>query len=330
MCGRGADGRPGRARIVRPPPGTAKGDWLKPVAVSAGIAGLKWTRPRYADELAERYPGEVDYHRHPAEDYARATVTFENGDGHQVIAEATTSWSYVGAGLRLSFELLGPEYSMAVNTLDTPARIFLSRALEGKEGEDLVEKQNAEQGLMPLIEDEALTYGYTDENRHMVQAFRRGEQPRESIHDGLAVTQLMMASYLSAESGETVDLDRADLADFVPQVAQGTWDPPRAHALTVSSTALTVGVDLAAPACAPGWLLLAVKSSRASGRRPIPAASRRCTTRSSRRSTRWRGRAGPRSSASVSAFPPRCRRRPVSPPSRRTSPASPVAVRRQT
>jgi predicted dehydrogenase len=211
-------------RFLLTPP-DADETFLTPKSVSAGIASLKWTRPRYADELAERYPGEVDYRNHPAEDYARATVTFENGDGDTVIAEATTSWSFVGAGLRLSFELLGPEYSMAVNTLDTPSRIFLSRNLQGDEGEDLVEKQNAEQGLMPLLEDEALTYGYTDENRHMVASFRDRVTPREHVRDGLLVSELMMASYLSAELGETVHLPEANLEDFVPKVAQGTWDP---------------------------------------------------------------------------------------------------------
>lgn len=212
-------------RFLLTPPGTAMNDWLRPVAVNASIASLKWTRPNYAEQLSTRYPGEVDYQRHPAEDYARATITFENGEGQQVVAEATTSWSYVGAGLRLSFELLGPEYSMAVDTLTTPARIFLSRELETEEGEDLVEKQNAEQGLMPVIEDEALTYGYTDENRHMVQAFLRGQTPREHVGDGLVVSELIAAAYLSSELGETVRLPVTDLADFVPKVAQGTWDP---------------------------------------------------------------------------------------------------------
>ena len=213
------------SRYLLTPPGQDAATWLTPLSVSASIAGLKWTRERYADELAATYPGEVDYHRHPAEDYARATVEFRNGDGDLVIAEATTSWSYVGAGLRLSFELLGPEYSAQVNTLDTPARIFLSRALQGDQGEDLVEKQNSEQGLMPLLEDEAMTYGYTGENRHMVEAFRAGRTPRETVHDGLVVTELMMAAYLSAESRRTVDLADVDLQDYVPQVAQGTWDP---------------------------------------------------------------------------------------------------------
>jgi len=210
----------GRALLT--PPGGDKSSWLTPLSVSATIAGLKWTRERYAAKLAETYPGEVDYRNHPAEDFARATITFRNGDGELVVAEGTTSWSFVGAGLRLTFELLGPEYSLQVNSLDTPAKIFLSRELRGEQGEDLVEKQNAEQGLMPLIEDEALTYGYTDENRHMVEAFRAGRQPRETLREGLAVTELLMAAYLSAEQRETVSLP-TDVTDFVPQVAQGNW-----------------------------------------------------------------------------------------------------------
>jgi predicted dehydrogenase len=212
-------------RHLLTPPDTDKGQWLKPISVSASIASLKWTRPNYAAKLAEEYPGEVDYTTRPAEDFARATVHFENGDGQIVIAESSTSWSYVGAGLRLSFELLGPEYSMQINTLDTPAKIFLSRELQGEAGEDLVEKQNAEQGLMPVIEDEALTYGYTHENRHMVASFLARRVPKESVRDGLVVSELMMAAYLSAELGETVELPVADLDSFVPKVAQGTWDP---------------------------------------------------------------------------------------------------------
>lgn len=206
-------------------PGVRKRDWLTPKSVQATIASLKWTRPGYAEELAQRYPGEVDYRSAPAEDYARATVTFENADRDLVVVEATTSWSFVGAGLRLSFELLGPEYSMSVNTLATEANIFLSRRLQGEAGEDLVEKQNAEQGLMPVLADEAFTYGYLHENRHMVEAFSDRRQPDEDLLDGLLITELLMASYLSAELGETLSYPIADLDDFVPQVAKGSWDP---------------------------------------------------------------------------------------------------------
>jgi predicted dehydrogenase len=212
-------------RFLLTPPDRSAGDWLTPVSVTANIAALKWTRPSYAARLKAQFGDEVDYVQHPAEDFARVAVNYESGTGDLVVAEATTSWSYVGPGLRLSFELLGPEYSMQVNTLDTPVRVFLSRALESDQGEDLLEKQNAEQGLMPVIEDEALTYGYTDEDRHMVDSFLLGQQPRESLRDGLAVVDLTMASYLSAQSGETVRLPVPDLESFIPQVAAGTWRP---------------------------------------------------------------------------------------------------------
>lgn len=212
-------------RHLLTPPGMDKAIALTPKSVSATTAGLKWSRPRYADQLAARYPGEVDYRRHPAEDYAHAVFTFENTDGDLVIAEVTTSWSYVGPGLRLHFELLGPEYSMAVDSLQTEATLFVSRNLPGQAGEDLVEKQNAEQGLMPVLADEAMTYGYVDEDRHMVRAFRRGHPPAETCADGVVVSELLMAAYLSAETGETVRLPEPELAGFVPQVARGQWHP---------------------------------------------------------------------------------------------------------
>ena len=142
--------------------------------------------------------------------------------GEQVLVEATTSWSFVGPALRLRAELLGPEYSMQVDSLTTDLTVFLGRRIRGDAGEDLVEKQNAEQGLMPVIADEPGVYGYTAENRHMVQAFLDGRMPDETWHDGLAVTEVLMACYKSAEEGRTIDFP-IDLTDFVPKVAQGTW-----------------------------------------------------------------------------------------------------------
>ena len=49
--------------------------------------------------------------------------------------------------------------------------------MQGDEGEDLVEKQNAEIGLMPVVSNEETEYGYTAENRHMVQSFLDGKRP---------------------------------------------------------------------------------------------------------------------------------------------------------
>ncbi|GLU46250.1 Gfo/Idh/MocA family protein [Nocardiopsis ansamitocini] len=210
-------------RFLLTPPGVRKSEWLTPVSVDATIACLKWARPAYSEQLRERFGPEVDYQRAPSEDYARSTVVYRNGDGDEVVSEGTTSWSYVGAGLRLTFELLGPEYAMAVNSLDTEAKVFLSREISGKPGEDLVEKQNAEGGLMPILSDEAGAYGYTEENRHMVTSFLQGTPPAEDLHDGLLVTKVLMASYLSAQEGRRIDLDSTDLTDFVPDVATGNW-----------------------------------------------------------------------------------------------------------
>ena len=198
---------------------------LVPKKVTAQIACLKWQRPEYARKLMAAYG--VDYEKSPSEDFARALVEYVDDAGEPLIVEATTSWSYVGPGLRLSMELLGPEYSMNVNTLATELSLFFSRELRQSSGEDLVEKQNAELGLMPVVTDETASYGYVDENRHMVGAFRRGERPRENFDDGVNVTELLMAAYLSAERDAAVDFAEAPLDGFVPQVARGVWNPRR-------------------------------------------------------------------------------------------------------
>ena len=193
---------------------------LKIKSVSGTVANLKWTRPHYADELKRRYGNEVDYRNRPSEDFARGTIVLEDEEQNELIIEATTSWAYVGAGLRIQLELLGPEYAMEFNSLNTGLRIFMSRAVKGGEGEDLVEKQNAEQGLMPVLEDEAGVYGYTDENRHMVESFRKGEVPLETFENGAAVVEMLIGLYRSAELGETVHFPDTSLDDYVPLVAR--------------------------------------------------------------------------------------------------------------
>jgi len=210
------------ARLLLRDPAKAK-DSLKPVAVSAEIGCLKWSRPEYAEILKQRSKGQVDYLNHPAEDYARATITFQDENGRIAAGEVTTSWSFVGAGLRLTYELMGPEYSLNASSLNTELSVFFSRNVKGEAGEDLVEKQNAEQGLMPVVAAEEVIYGYTDQNRHMVQAFLDGRLPDEDLDDGLLVTKLLMTAYMSAEQGKKLAFAPEGLADFVPAVARGTW-----------------------------------------------------------------------------------------------------------
>ena len=212
------------ARFMLTEPGKPR-DSIKPISVSAHTDCLKWQRPKYADILSKNSGGKTDYLERPSEDFARSLIEYLDENGEKLIVETTTSWCFVGEGLRLSMELFGPEYSMFVNTLDPDLRVFFSREVVGDSGEDLVEKQNAESGGMPVVSSEAEVYGYTAENRHMVESFLAGKRPEENFDDGLNVTELLMTAYMSAEQGKTVSFPPPDLETFVPSVAKGEWNP---------------------------------------------------------------------------------------------------------
>ncbi len=211
-------------RYLLTKPGSPRSS-IRPVKITAHIASLKWTRPEYIERLSQTMGKDVDYSKHPSEDFASATIEYEAEDGSTLIGEVTTSWSFVGAGLRLSAELLGPEYSMSWNTLESGLKLFFGREVTGEAGEDLVEKQNAEMGLMPVVPDEAAMYGYEAENRHFTRAFLRGETPALTFDDGVEVMEILMTSYMSAEAERTLPFRPEGLDEFVPAVAKGEWRP---------------------------------------------------------------------------------------------------------
>ncbi len=198
---------------------------IRPVRITGHVASLKWSRPEYAKRLSAAMGKDVDYTKRPSEDFARATIEYEAESGERMVGEVTTSWSFVGAGLRLSAELLGPEYSLSWNTLDSGLKLFFSREVKGKTGEDLVEKQNAEMGQMPVISEEPAAYGYTAEDRHFVHAFLNDEKPMLTFDDGVEVMKILMTAYMSAAKEKTLRFPPPGLDSFVPDVAKGTWKP---------------------------------------------------------------------------------------------------------
>lgn len=206
-------------RFLLSEPGLPRGA-LKPVRVTANIANLRWSKPHYAKQLKRKFDVSDYALANPVEDFARAMVVFEDENGDELLVEGSVSWAYIGAGLKIDLELNGPEYAMEFSSLDTNLKVFMSRDISGEEGEDLIEKQNSEQGLMPVMEDEPGTYGYINENRHMVDCFRKGEIPSETFEDGVAVVELLMALYKSAEEGRTIFMAEEDLANYIPAVAK--------------------------------------------------------------------------------------------------------------
>ena len=186
---------------------------LSPAAAQAYVARLRNTRHRPATGGA---PGRT---RLGSPREPRTTHTASSP--LPTPAERRPSWKPAPRGLMSApgshvIEIQGPEYSAELSTLRTGLQLFLSRAISTPEGEDMVEKQNAEHGLMPVVEDEAASYGYVAEDRHMVESFLAGRPPEETFHDGMAVVELLMALYKSAETSCRLQLPDATLSSFVP------------------------------------------------------------------------------------------------------------------
>ena len=97
--------------------------------------------------------------------------------------------------------------------------------MTGSVGEDIVEKQNAEMGQMPVVANEAAAYGYEAEDRHFVQCFLHKQKPSLTFDDGLNVVKVLMTAYMSAEQGKTINFPGPGIETFIPAVAKGTWKP---------------------------------------------------------------------------------------------------------
>lgn len=200
--------------------------FLQPQSVTADLGLLKWGQPKWRAKLLKDRG--VDYAKTPAEDFATGMITYRNPETGQIVkAQFTDSWMFEKQGLRLFMDGMGPGYAFEVNTLVSPLSVFIGDAAAEAiaDQETALEKATASRGLLAVQTNEADLYGYTDENRDMLDAFSAGRDAMLDWSYGLEIQRLVMASYLSAERGRSVDLtDRATLSElnsYIPAIQQG-------------------------------------------------------------------------------------------------------------
>ncbi len=200
-------------------------DYLTPVSVTAEMALLKWGKEPWISQLRKRG---VDYTATPAEDYSLVTVEFKDPEtGVCSVAQATNSWMYDAPGLRLLMEAIGPGYSYNVNSLKSPADMFISDAAAAAVGDSelALEKAQATRGALILQPNECDLYGYIAEWRDAIAAFEQGRDALLNFEFGRLVTMLIMAAYMAHEKKRTIDLTDPKtlqkLDTYIPLIQQG-------------------------------------------------------------------------------------------------------------
>jgi len=123
-----------------------------------------------------------------AEDNAVVLLRFENG----ALGQSELSWTARGS-LDLRNEVFGSEGSVFTDvTRATPINAYVRAT-----GSYLLEKAESDSGWVFPLPDEARVYGYHEEMKHFVACVARGETPRETFEDGLAVNIIIDAAYQS-------------------------------------------------------------------------------------------------------------------------------------
>ena len=199
--------------------------YLTPLSVSANMSLLKWGKEPWLSKLRQRG---VDYSLTPAEDYSNVTVTFKDPEtGLCGITQATNSWMYDAPGLRLLMEAFGPGYSYTVNSLQSPAALFIGDAAAAAvaDSELALEKAQATRGVLTLQPNEPDLYGYVAEWRDALSAFEQGKNGFLDFEYGYLVTMLVMAAYMAQEKKRVIDLTdskvQQELKTYVPLIQQG-------------------------------------------------------------------------------------------------------------
>jgi predicted dehydrogenase len=136
-----------------------------------------------------------------AEDHAIGLVKYESG----AIGQFEVSWTFRG-GLDLRDEVMGSEGTIWSNGF---LRTGLEMFTTGKGADYVAEKAESNTGWLFPVGDELNELGYNHMFMDMLNAFEKGEQPKETFYDGYVVNAILDAAYRSAKSKlwEPVKLD---------------------------------------------------------------------------------------------------------------------------
>ena len=130
-------------------------------------------------------------------------------------------------GLRLLMETFGPGYSYTVNSLQSPAGLFISDAAAAAvaDSELALEKSQATRGALVLQPNEADLYGYMAEWHDALSAFEVGKDALLNFEYGRLIARLIMAAYMAHEKKQTIDLTDPSVEDaldgYVPLIQKG-------------------------------------------------------------------------------------------------------------
>ncbi len=159
--------------------------------------------------------------RTEGEDHAVAVVTFADGAGHTVTAQAEESWCKVG-GMDDRAEVYGSGGVGYADLFQGGSSLVYS---EGGYGYAL-EKAGGTRGWTFALAEEVHQQGYPQELQGFVDAVRQGRSPAQTGQDGRAVLEMLLAAYAAAGRGAAVRLPfRPDPAPAFPSAL---WRQPGA------------------------------------------------------------------------------------------------------
>jgi predicted dehydrogenase len=139
--------------------------------------------------------------RTTGEDNALMVVRFEDGRA----ATCDVSWSSKG-GLEGRFEVYGDAGRLIEDISVGSLKAFVERPAGY-----VVEKADAETGWIFPVPDEVRVHGHDLMMADVVEAFRTGRKPEETLEDGYVVNAILDAAYRSMRSGamEAIQLEKA-------------------------------------------------------------------------------------------------------------------------